>query len=320
MKFISAFLIFSSFLPVYAKDLVDKVVASVNNEIILLSDLQNIPSRLKKQGGLDESLLLGVLPESLKGNRPEQLNYLIRERLVESEIKRLSMTATDEQLDAQLNQMAKKNRMSLSEFSIYLGNQGYTLQEYRENLKSRFERQSFFEREIINKLRITDDDAYGVFQAKNPNSKSTVGEFQIAQIFFSIKKGGVPEALARAKSVYEKLLEGESFESLAGRFDETPGSNKNGVLGVFKAGEFLPSIEKAISTLSVNSTSEILRGPNGFHIVKLLEKKMVPDPLFAKAKEGIKAALVQQNFERQLKNWFELKKSAAHIKIYDETL
>ena len=118
----------------------------------------------------------------------------------------------------------------------------------------------------------------------------------------------------------KRMSSGESFETLANQLDETPGSNKDGVLGIFKSGEFLPDIEKAIGDLSINSTSEILKGPEGFHIVKLLDKKTVVDPNFLKAKESIKASLVQQNFERQLKNWFELKKLDANIKIYNDVL
>lgn len=210
--------------------------------------------------------------------------------------------------------------MSLSEFSNHIAAQGYTVEEYKDFLKSRAERQIFFEKEIVSKLRISDEDAYGVFRNKYPNYKPVVGEFKIAQIFFSNKKGGSVEALARSRVAYDRLNAGETFEVLANQLDETPGSNKDGVLGVFKTGEFLPEIEKALADLSVDSASGVLRGPNGFHIVKLLEKKTVPDPNFLRVKESIKSSLVQQNFERQLKNWFELKKLDANIKIYTNAL
>lgn len=308
-----------SFTPtnLQAKEVVDKVVASVNNEIILLSELKNMDLRLKKQGAIDETLLLGESLDSLKGDKKLQLNFLIREKLVESEIKRLNLSSSDEQINAELDLMAKKNQMTLADFSKYLNSQGYKLNEYKEVLKARTERQVFFEKEIVSKLRITDEDAYSVFLAKYPNSKQSISEFKISQLFFSNKKGGSKEAFARAQAAYKKLTSGESFETLANQLDETPGSNKDGVLGSFKSGEFLPEIEKAIESLSNNDTSDIVRGPSGFHIVKLLDKTTVQDSNFLRVKEAIKASLVQQNFERQLKNWFELKKLDAKIKIYE---
>ncbi len=277
-------------------------------------------SRLNKPGAIDESLLLGKKPEDLKRNKKAQLDYLIIERLVESEVKRLNMSLTDDQVNTELAQMAKKGQMTLAEFSNYMAQQGYTIEQYKEFLKASNERQAFFEKEIVSKLRITDEDAFGVFQSKYPNYKPRVGEFKIAQIFFSVKKGGPNEALERAKAVVEKIANGASFETLANQLDETAGANKDGVLGVFKSGEFLPQIESAIANLTVGGVSGILRGPNGYHIVKLLDKKTVVDPNFTKVKENIKATLVRQNFERQLKNWFELKKLDANIKIYDNSI
>ncbi|MBY0553247.1 peptidylprolyl isomerase [bacterium] len=310
--------VFSSF--TFSKEVVDKIAASVNNEIVLLSELKSMEARLKKVGSIEESLLLGASPDSLKGNKKAQLDFLIREKLVDSEIKRLSMSLTEEQVNAELAQMAKRGRMTMAEFTSYMAGQGYTLEQYKEVLKAQNERRAFFEKEIVSKLRITDEDAYGVFQTKFPNYRPSVGEFKIAQIFFSVKKGGPDSALERAKAALEKINGGESFETVANLVDETPGSNKDGVLGSFKSGEFLPEIENALGGLSVGSISGILRGPNGYHIVKLLDKKSVVDPNFIKVKEQIKASLIQQNFERQLKNWFELKKLDANIKIYNEVL
>lgn len=320
MKSYLLIILFFLYKPLFAKEVVNMVVASVNSEIILLSDLKNMQNRLAKQGSIDETLLLGDSLDSLKNDKKSQLNFLIREKLVESEVKRLGMSSTDEQTNAELLQMAKKNQMSLSEFTGYLANQGFKVEEYKELLKAKSERQAFFEKEIVSKLRITDEDAYGVFQSKYPDYRPRVGEFKIAQIFFSNKNGGSAGALERATVAIQRLKAGETFEVLANQLDETPGSNKDGVLGVFKSGEFLPEIEKAIGDLSVNNTSGVLRGPGGYHIVKLLDKKTVPDSNFLKVKESIKASLVQQNFERQLKNWFELKKLDAKIKIYNEGL
>jgi|GEM_PF-2243333 len=302
------------------KILVDKVIASVNEEIILLSELKNMSLRIKKQGAIDETLLLGEGKLFLDNNKTNQLAFLIREKLVESEIKLLGMTSTPEQINNELAQVAKKNQMSMPEFIRYMTSQGYNIEEYKLILKTRSERQAFFEKEIVSKLRISDEDAFGVFRSKHPNYKPTASEYKIAQIFFLNKKGGAALAFERAQSALKKLTDGIPFATLANQLDETSGANKDGVLGVFKSGEFLPEIEKAITDLAVGATSGVLSGPNGFHIVKLLDKKTVLDPNFLRVKESIKASLVQQNFERQLKNWFELKKLEANIKIHTEIL
>lgn len=317
MKFVLSVCLFIGAQALSAKTLVDKIVASVGSEVVLYSELKKFPDRIDRVGGVDETLLLGEPLSSLKKNDGAQLAFLVREKIIESEIKRLGMSTSDAQLESEMAQMAKRGRMGSAEFVNYINSQGYSVDEYKKILKVRIERQSFFEREIISKLRITDEDAYSQYQTKNPNYKPSVGEFKIAQIFFNLKKGGAAEAEARAQAAYARIAKGESFETLANQVDETPGANPNGLLGSFKSGEFLPQIEKVIADLGVNEISPIVRGPGGYHIVKLLDKKTVLDPNFLRVKESIKAELVQKNFERQLKNWFEQKKLDANLKIYD---
>jgi peptidyl-prolyl cis-trans isomerase SurA len=316
LKFLVFLFIAGALAIASAKQLVNKVVASVNNEIILLSELNAMPGRLNRQGSIDETLLLGEKVDSLKNNTEAQLDFLIRERIVSSEVRRQGLTATPEQVNADLNQAAKRNQMSLSEFVVFMNSQGYSLDQYKEIIKNRIERQTFFEKEIISRLRITDDDAYSVFRAQFPNYRPSVSEYKIAQIFFSNQTGGAEAALRRAEAAYEKISSGSTYEQIANQVDETPGANKDGVLGTFKSGEFLPEIERAISGAAENTVSKIIEGPNGYHIVKLLNKKTILDPNFLRYKEQIKANLVQQNFERQLKNWFSLKSQEGSIKKF----
>ncbi len=315
-KIILSLLIISS--AAFSKELVDRIVATVSSEVVLQSELDRFSDRIDKLGSIDETLLFGERAASLKNSRTSQLEFLVREKILESEIKRLGLSISDSQVEGEMTQMAKRGNMNFNDFTSYLVQQGYTVEEYKKILRNRIERQSFFEREIISKLRITDDDALSVYQNQNPNSRNSVSEFKIAQIFFSAKKGGEEQALARATAAYERFRSGDSFETLANQLDETPGANKDGVLGAFKTGEFIPEIEKEIVRLNDGQVSRITQGPNGFHIVKVLSKKSILDPQFVKVKESIKSNLVQQNFERQLKNWFELKKIDLDIKVYDK--
>lgn len=315
------FLICFAFFPTAqaAKEVVDKVIATVNSEVILLSDIKKLQVRATKAGALDESLLLGEKPETLKSNKSAQLQFLIREKLIAAEIKRQGLSASNEKIEAEMDQLARRGQMTRPEFEKYIGKQGFTKEDYKEILKNRMERQSFFEAEIVSKLRITDEDAYGEYQTKNPNYKPNVNEFKIAQIFFDPAKTGAEATYKRAKAALEKLNSGESFETIANR-DSEDGSNKDGVLGVFKTGEFNPEIERAVTSLAVNDHTDIVKSKQGYHIFKVLSKKTTQDPQFLKYKDMIKSSLIEKNFARQLKNWFESKKQDAYIKVYDQTL
>lgn len=307
-------LIFSSNI-LFAKEVVDRVVAVVNSEPILKSELDLMPSRSKKEGSLDDALLLDEKIETLKGNTAAQLDYLIREKLIESEVKRLNLSLSEDRINSEMATLAKRNHMSKTDLESYIKKQGYSLTEYRSALKARLERQSFFETEVISKLRITDEDAYSEFRARFPKYRPVVNEFSISQIYFNPKKGSSAAAYERAEAVLSKLSSGETFETLANKYNEDSRANKDGYMGSFKSGEFLPEIESAISSLDKNQSTQVIKSKIGFHIVKVLDKKITQDPQFLKIKENIKGALVEKNFKRQLKNWFESKKQDAYIKV-----
>ena len=308
---------FSTFAAEKKIEVVDKIVAIVNSESILQSELNSFPSRLKKEGSLDESLLLDQKPSDLKSSRTQQLQFIIREKLVESEVKKQNLEITDDAVSLEVDKLAKKNGLSKTQLEASLKKQGYTITEYRKVLKSRMERQSFFESEIISKLRITDEDAYNEYKNKVPNYRPNVNEYKIAQIFFDPRKGSPQLALKRATEVYGKMTSGESFESLANKFNEEKSANPDGLLGQFKSGEFNADLEKAVENLDKGQTTAIVKSKIGFHIVKVLDKKVSYDPQFLRYKEQIKSSLIEKNFKRQLKNWFESKKQSSYIKIYE---
>jgi peptidyl-prolyl cis-trans isomerase SurA len=312
--FVLIFSFFSSFGA--AKGLVDKAVVVINSEPILQSELQTLISRTKKEGGIDELLLFEDSLSKLKSDRKMQIDFLIKEKLIESEIKRLGLGISDERVNSEMNQMAARNRMPREQLELLIKKQGYTIEDYRKLLKARLERQSFFESEIIGKLRITDEDAYSEYRATSPNFKENMSSFKVAQIFFSPKRGGVEAAQERAIEIRRRLDAGDSFESLAKKFNEDPGAEENGYLGEFKTGEFVPELEKSISQLSAGESTKIIRTKQGFHILKLLEKTATQDPQFIKTKEQIRSRLVEKNFRRQLKNWIESKKQDSNIQIY----
>lgn len=296
-------------------EIVEKIVAIVNSEVILESDLRSLQKNMNKPGMIDDGLLLDKSVASLKGDRKAQLQYLINERLVSSEIKRLNLSVTSDRVDQDLKDKAKANNISEAELLNAIKAQGVTETEYRAFLKERIEKQSLMDTEIVSKLRISDDDALNEYLKQNPSSKSSINEFSVAHIFFNPKKGGSQAAYDRAQVVLTKLRSGESFESLAEQFSEDPNFTSGGNLGSFKAGEFLPEIENSIQSLSPGSTTPIVKSRMGYHIVKLISKKVTTDPRFDREKERLKAKLLEDSFKHQLRVWLTNKREDSFIRI-----
>ncbi|MGZ3773754.1 MAG: peptidylprolyl isomerase [Pseudobdellovibrionaceae bacterium] len=309
-------LLFSLLLAVPSHaEIVEKTVAIVNNSLILESDFKDLDKKIGKPGLVDESLLFDKPVSSLKGNRKAQLDYLINEKILQSEIKRLNLSVTSDRVDSEIKEMAKRNNVSESDLLNIIKGQGISLTEYKSFLKDSIEKRSLMDSEIISKLRISDEDALNEYLKTHPESRPSIDEFSIAHIFFNPKKGGPQEAMKRAEIVEGKLQNGENFETLAQQYSEDPNFSAGGSLGTFKSGEFLPEIENAISNLKINETTPVIKSRMGYHIVKLTSKKLTTDPKFEKAKEGIKGKLLEASFKRQLKTWLQSKRDEAFIRI-----
>ncbi len=298
-------------------EVIERIVAIVNSEIILESDLKKMPAKLKKRDLIYDYLIPGTEDVFYKGERKSLLDYLINEKIMDSEIKRLNLTVTAEKVDQEIKEIAKRNNISSQEVLNAVSAEGLSIPEYKESLKSRLERQNLIEAEIISKLRISDEDAYSEYLRKTPSARSTVNEYSVAHIFFSPKKGGGEAALKRAEDVYEKLRKSENFETLAQQFSEDTNFSNGGFLGNFKTGEFLKELEDSVANLSPGQNSPVVKSRMGFHIVKLLSKKGSTDPRFEKDKEKIKSQIFDSTFRRQLKLWLQTKKDESFLRIND---
>lgn len=317
----NASLLFFSLILVIAfhshAELVDRIVAIVNSEVVLESDFKNLKNKLGGSGMIDESLIESDY-DALGKDRSAQLNYLINERLLDSEVKRLNLSVTMERVQMEIKEMAKRNNITSDEVLAAVKAQGMNVSDYQDFLKNRIERQNLLEQEIISKIRVTEEDAFSEYLKKHPTAKSAASEFKIAQILFRVKKGTSPESvLARAQEIYNRLKRGEKFETLAEQNSEDPDFSPGGLLGTFKSGEFSKDIEDAIKKIDAGEVTSVVQTRQGFHIFKLLDIKSIKDPKFEKEKPAITAQLVERNFKRQLKIWLQSKKDDSYLKIND---
>jgi peptidyl-prolyl cis-trans isomerase SurA len=300
---------------VAAAEVVDRILAVVNAETVLLSDLKGFSKKIETGGMIDDLLLFGQRADSLKGNRQAQIDYLINEKILDSEVKRLNLSVTVERVEQELRDIAKKNNVSRAELMNAIKAQGMNPSDYQDFIKTRIERQSLIEQEITSKIRVSDEDVSAQYTRENPNANTGIFEYSLAHILFNPRKGGPQAAKDRAEAVLKKLKEGASFDTMAEQNSEDPNFTAGGTLGVFKAGEFSPELEKAVQGLGTGDVSEVVQTRAGFHILKVLSKKIITDPKFEREKEKVRAQLFEKAFQKHFKNWIEIKREESFIRI-----
>lgn len=297
-----------------AREPVERIVAIVNNETILQSDLNQFRAKLNNAGMLDDLLLADITAEDLKKDPQLQLNYLITERILDSEIKRLNLSITVERVEQEVREIAKRNNMSRNEMVTALQGQGIRISDYQAFMKTRIERQSLMEQEITSKIRVSDEEVLADYIRRNPKSQAGA-EYTLAHIFFNPKKGGAEAAQKRAEDVLGKIRAGQGFDTLAEQNSEDSNFAQGGLLGTFKTGEISPEFERAVANLDIGGVSGVVPSRAGLHILKLVNRKVIPDPRFEQEREKIRAGLMEKSFQKQFRVWLENKRDEAFLRI-----
>jgi len=310
------FLLFLVFTWSAGAEVVDRIVAVVNNEIVTDSDLRAFHKKIEQNKMIDDLLLFGKKAEALKNDRQTELDYLINEKVLETEIKRLNLSVTIERVEQEIRDIAKRNGVSRTDLLTAIRGQGMTTSEYQAFIKSRIERQSLIEQEISSKIRVSDEDVMAQYVRTTPDSNAGIYEYTLAHILFNPRKGGgLAAARERAAEVLKRIRSGESFETLAEQNSEDSNFSSGGLLGTFKAGEFNKDLETAVQSLGSGDVSDVVQTRAGLHIIKVLNKRVITDPKFEKEKEKIRSDLFEKAFQKHFKNWLDAKREESFVRI-----
>jgi peptidyl-prolyl cis-trans isomerase SurA len=292
---------------------VEKIVAIVNDEIITQQDIDNYKKQLQRGKFIDDLLMDDKA--TISKDRTALINHMIDERIIDSEVKREDLSVTLEKVDQEIRKIAEGNHMSKAQLAAEVKKEGISFADYQQFIKQRLERQALVQKAISSKIKITDDEIQNYYLNHYKGSSTTGYEYSVAHILFLPKGGDKEAAKKRAENVLAKLNKGESFETLASQFSEDPNYANGGFLGNFKSGEFLKELEAAVRPLGVGEHSDVVASKLGYHIVKLISKKITYDPAYEAKKKEIQNALYEKAFSQQFKFWIAQKRQESFIKI-----
>jgi peptidyl-prolyl cis-trans isomerase SurA len=250
-------------------ELLDRVVAIVNDGVVLDSDLE---------------AQIGAVSERLRQQRlelPPQnvLRQQVLERLVIQEIElqhatRAGVKVSDEMLNNALQDIAKRNNLTLSQLPEALAQQGVDYPAYRDDIRKELTLTLLRQRDVLQHISVTPREIDQLLdkQAKTPSERN---EYNVSHILIAVGQEATPtqqEASAkRAQEVYERAKAGEDFAKLAVAYSNSQTALDGGALGWRKGSELPTFLTDTVVKLKPGEVSEPLRTPTGYHIVRLNE-------------------------------------------------
>ncbi len=298
-----------------AKEL-DHIVAIVNDQIITASDAEAFKKSLTGGGMVDDALLQMEDPKKMLSDRDALLDFLIDEKLLDSDVKKKNLEVTIERVESEIRDLMNKRGINRDQLKEVLRERGVGMAQYQDYIKTSLERHALIEKEVSSKIRISDEDVASYFASKKASGgKDQVYEYTLAHILVIPKKGREDAAKQKAHEAYEKLKEGQSFEAIAEQYSEDPGFSQGGLLGSFTTGEMQPDIESAVRKLQTGEFSPVVKTKTGYNIFKVVKRVLVSDPKLEAQKEEIRNALFGDAFKKQFKAWLKEKRDEAFVKI-----
>ena len=203
----------------------------------------------------------------------EVLEQFITDKLLESEIREAGIKVVDEDIDHYIEQIKSRNRLTEEQLTTALSREGHTMAAYRAVVKSELEKNEIINRQVRQKVNITNDDVERYYKVNGKSYRSDE-RAHIRHILISLPKEAtaeqIQEAVDKASDLRNRALAGEDFAKLAREFSQGAGQAAGGDIGWIKRGTLIGELEEvAFGKLSVGEISEPFRTSMGIHIVRL---------------------------------------------------
>ena len=300
--------------------LIDRIVVVVNDDIILMSDLDQVLSRVKaalEEQGYPKAEQNRIL-QSQRGKALEQLIY---DKLSDQQVRRRNLNVQDAAVEATIARIRSANKLTEEELRRALELDGMTYEAYRKQIKEKMLRAQLVNREVKSKIVITDIDIKAYYDAHIEQYTGSV-KYDLRHILLRVSRDAGPSEKTRVldqmQIVRERLEAGESFEEMAKRFSEAPTAAQGGKLGVFGTHLLTEEIRNALENTPAKDFSGVVETDQGYQIFYVEEIVNTGGKTLEEATSEIREKLYADVVDQKFNTWIEDLRKRSHIQILDE--
>lgn len=303
--------------PVRA-EVVDKIIAVVNDEIITLYEFNTVFEPYRKN---IENNYKGTDKESvIKQTKDAFLQRLIDNMLIEQEAKKTGtgIIVKDEEVMEVLNDMLAKQKISMDTYSKNLAQEGNSIESVKKEIRGQMIRARLLRREVKSKILVSDKEI-GEYYNKNRRDYEGKETVRLKQLLLLLPPNANETIKAKMKNqalqLHKRVMDGESFDLLIVKYSQGPAAAQGGDVGFIERGTIIPEVEAAAFRLPVGQVSEVIESSVGFHIIQVVDKKGAGLKPIAAVREEIKTKLEDEKLENKFDEWMASIRAKSHIEI-----
>ncbi len=258
----------------------DRIVAVVNNEVITRADLDEryrySALQLNKQGT--------PLPPR------EALEKQILDRLITDHVqlqlaRETGLRVDDSELDRAIQRIAQENKLTLEQLRAALEKDGVTFPRFREDIRSEIILSRLRQREVDNRIVVSEGEIDSFINAQQ-GLAGRGEQYNLSHILVRVPENASPQQIqarrSRAEEALQQLRTGADFRQVAAAFSDAPDALQGGAMG-WRDGVRLPTLFlDGLKNLQAGQVGPLLRSANGFHIIRLNERRSSSAPVIVR--------------------------------------
>lgn len=255
----------------------DRIVAVVNEDVVTRLDLDQrirlVAAQMKQKGA----------PAPPRDVLEKQILERLVTDIVQVQLaKETGMRVDDAELDRTIQRIAQDNKLTVQQLRAALEKDGMQFPRFREDIRTEIILTRLREREVDNKISIAESEIDGFLGAQQALAGQS-DEYNISHILVTVPENASPEQIQSRRSRAEQALEqaraGTDFRQVAASFSEAPDALQGGAMGWRDAARMPSLFLEALKSMQPGGLSPILRSANGFHIVRLNERRGSTSPI-----------------------------------------
>ena len=286
--------------------MIDRVVAVVNGDAIMMSDLQEALALSRRDGR--------ALPEGPELERTV-LNRLVDHRLQVQEAKREKIEVTDDEMRTVIEDFVKRNGGDRDKIESQFPSLGVTWETLRRELRDQLLAQRVRSRRVVRRATVTETEV-DAYLAQNRDKFDAGLKYHALHIAVMAEPSTSPAAWESAKreieSIAAALAGGGDFAELARSRGKDPAG---GDLGWLTRGELDPAFERPLLALQKGQITEPIRSGPGYHLFKLEDREELTAERLAEARQQVRDLLLQKKGQDRFDEWLEVLRRRALIAI-----
>ncbi len=297
--------------------MVDGIAAVVNGEVVTYYEVNQMLDAYI--AGLPKTISDEEKANAIREAREGVVNRLINESLLVQEAARLGIVVQEEEVNASVQALLKRENLTLDRFKEVLLQEGGDYETYKKNVREHMMKMRVAAREINAKISISDDEV-GEYYAKHRDTYEGREAVRMRQILFALPGEAKPEVrqtlLASAEAAAAKWKGGAPFEEvLKEAVARGAQSSAGDDTGYIEKGVMMPEVDQVAFSLKVDEISDVIATSAGYHIIQVLDKRGAGLKPLTAVRDEIREEIFRAKTNEKMEEWVAELRKKAYIDI-----